>query len=112
MATDDTLIAASNSIVSKLAEMVYCRVEGVKVMLPKQLKGNEPPQKMAVIFYATWAKLEGKESISAGIRLRALVENVNQSHALEIYLQRLHNLLLRPRHGHARPLTTYHANQI
>ena len=93
MAANELSVAESDSFVLKLAEMVERRVEGVKVMLPKQLKGNEPTQKMAVIFYATWAKLEGEESISAGGRLRALADNVNQSHALDVYLTRLNVLL-------------------
>ena len=92
MPANNSSVAESDSFVLKLAEMVERRVEGVKVMLPKQLKGNEPTQKMAVIFYATWAKLEGEESISAGGRLRALADNVNQSHALDVYLTRLNVL--------------------
>ena len=69
MAAKVNAVAASDTFVLKLAEMVERRVEGVKVMIPKQLKGNEPSDKMAVIFYATWAKLEGEDSISAGGRL-------------------------------------------
>ena len=88
MSANNLSVAESSSFVLKLAKMVECRVEGVKVMLLKQLKGNEPPQKMAVIFYATWAKLEGEESISAGGRLRVLADNVNQSHGLDVYLTR------------------------
>lgn len=43
IAITNVTVAASDNFVIKLAEMVECRIVGVKVMMPKQLKENESP---------------------------------------------------------------------
>ena len=47
----DTVPApASSSGVLQLAEMETRRIEGTKIEVPKQLKGDEPPARAAMIF--------------------------------------------------------------
>ena len=86
---------ASSDGVLRITELETRRIEGTKIEVPKQLKGDEQPARAAMIFYLTAAKLEGEDTITDGGKLRALAENVNQTHPLNIYLQKMNDLITR-----------------